>query len=448
MSSETTVPAAFREPGYRARRAQNWVLVGLLYSFFYMSRYNFTALAPMLRDIFGWTKGDLGVFETLLPLVYGLSVVINAPLADRIGGRRAFLLGAAGVVVMNTIFGLFSLVVVSPGHYQWAMTPREMAWTMAIVWAVNGYFQSFGALSIVKINAQWFHLRERGTFAAIFGVLIRLGLVLGFSGAPYFASHFGWQWGFFAPAAFVALLFVLNWLFVRETPVEAGFEELDTGDAQVEGGPRPTVGAILGKVFASPTMWMIALSSMMIGLIRRSVVDAWWPLYLKETFGVTSADTAYQVTSWGIAVAGIIGGFTVGIMSDRVFDGRRAPVVTLGFVGMLAALGAFYLTGVLGLGPVGAVASLLGLSFFINGAHGMIGGAASMDFGGRKAAATAAGLFDGMQYLAAAVTGPVVPWLTTNHGWDVWKLWPMPFALIGALVMSRLWNVRPGGRAH
>ena len=89
----------------------------------------------------------------------------------------------------------------------------------------------------------------------------------------------------------------------------------------------------------------------------------------------------------------------------------------------------------------------MAMTLSIIGVHGMLSGTASMDFGGRKAVATAAGLFDGMQYLAAAITGPVVP-LITKNGWQVWKLWPMPFAVIGAVVMASLWNVRPGRKGH
>src|SRR5215470_19024906 len=203
------VPSPFRDRAYRLRRFQNWMLVGLLYSFFYMTRYNFSALAPTLQEVFGWTKKDLGIFETLLPLVYGLSVVLNAPLADRFGGRRAFLFGAAGVVVMNLLFAVFPSLAPS-------LHGRDLAWAMAIIWAVNGYFQSFGALSIVKINAQWFHVRERGTFAGIFGVLIRLGLWLGTGAAPWLGKRFGWQTAFLVPAGLVAALFLGNLLFVRE----------------------------------------------------------------------------------------------------------------------------------------------------------------------------------------------------------------------------------------
>src|SRR5262249_22140331 len=121
-----------------------------------------------------------------------------------------------------------------------------------------------------------------------------------------------------------------------------------------------------------------------------------------------------------------------------------APVVTLGFAGMVVALAAF----AAGDGPVGCIAALIVLSFFVNGAHGMIGGAASMDFGGRQAAATAARLFAGMQYLAGAISGVAVGKITTDYGWTAWTLWPIPFAIIGAGVMARLWNVIPGRKSH
>jgi OPA family glycerol-3-phosphate transporter-like MFS transporter len=86
------------------------------------------------------------------------------------------------------------------------------------------------------------------------------------------------------------------------------------------------------------------------------------------------------------------------------------------------------------------------LSFFVNGAHGMIAGAASMDFGGRKAAATATGLIDGFQYLTSALNPFFLSAFIFPMGWQAWKLWPIPFALLGALIMSRLWNATPSNK--
>ena len=281
---------------------------------------------------------------------------------------------------------------------------------MATVWAINGYFQSFGALSIVKVNAQWFHVLERGTFAGVFGVLIRLGLILAFSGVPFILTVLPLRWAFWLPGAFVAVMFVANLFWMRDTPRDAGFEGLDTGEGDGDDGKPAKLAVVLRKVFASRTTWMIALCSMMIGMVRRSTVDSWYPKYFREIhLAGTSGDLAhyapYQTAAWGIALLGIAGGFAFGVASDRLYRGRRAPVITYGFVGMAATLCLLGLAGRLGLGPWVPAACLAVLSFFVNGAHGMVGGAASMDFGGRKAAATAAGLFDGMQYLASSMVG-------------------------------------------
>ena len=458
MSSPLAHPA-----GYARRRVQNWLIVGLLYAFFYMTRYNYTALGPKLLDAFGWTKHDLSLLETAMPFIYGLSVLVNAPIADKIGGRKAFLVGAVGVVTFNVVFGLCNLLVLTPpvitgegkarvvataATFAAGLTSRQLAYLLSAGWACNAYFQSFGALSIVKINAQWFHTSERGTFGAIFGVLIRLGLVLGFSAVPAIAGVLPWQWGFWIPATGVALFALLTWRYVVETPEDAGFPAFDTGDAvmQDDGGPVG-VGTIVKKILTNRTMWMIALASIMIGFVRRSVVDSWWPTYFKEVHHVQGTDALYQITAWGIAIAGILGGFTLGPLSDRVFQSRRAPVIVIGFSGMAICLALFWSADALGLGGLAACACMAFLSFFVNGAHGLIGGAASMDFGGRRGAATAAGLFDGMQYFfAAPFTGLLVGKITQDYGWQVWKLWPIPFALIGAGVMGTLWNVKPRGR--
>ena len=443
---------------FKYRRVQNWLIIGFLYSFFYMSRYNFSAIAPTLESIFGWNKSNLGVFETLMPLVYGLSVVINGPIADKIGGRKAFLIGAAGVVIMNGFFGLSHIFIqtqaVLAGHevvqeavLNYGISKAGLLSILAVTWSLNGYFQSFGALSIVKINAQWFHIRERGTFSAIFGVLIRFGLILAFSGTPLIVKYMAWYWAFWIPAIIILGLFVLMIFFVKDTPEEAGYPDFDTCDGSGKIDDKVRLLEVLKKVFSSKVMWMIAIGSMMIGFVRRSVVDAWWPVYYKEVHNVLGTNLPYQVSAWGIALLGILGGFAFGISSDRIYKGRRAPVIVFGFVGMTVMLLLFYFADALHLGAYAPAIILPLLSFFVNGSHGMIAGAATMDFGGRKAAGTAVGLIDGMQYLAGSVVGMAVGYITTNIGWQAWKLWPVPFAIVGIIVMSRLWNVIPTSKS-
>ncbi|HUJ28597.1 MAG TPA: MFS transporter [Myxococcales bacterium] len=451
--------AAVVDARFRARRAQNWLLLGALYALFYMSRYNYSATSAYLASVLGWRNAELGIFETVMPLVYGLSVVLNGPVADRIGGKRAFLIGTAGAICANILFGCSALFVVHPAVWDASkhvaqpaqlaagLSARTLLVAMASIWAVNGFFQSFGALSIVKVNAHWFTIRERGTFAGIFGVLIRFGLILAFSGVPLIVSFLPWQWAFWVPAALLAVFFVLNLFFMENSPEDAGLGTLDTGDASDDGHGPARVSDVLRKVFANRVTWTIAFASMCIGFVRRSVVDAWYPKYFADVFGADPKDLAafapYEVAAWGIAIAGILGGFAFGIASDRAFGGRRGPVITIGFGGMAVALALFGGAASLHLGPYAAAGVLVLLSFFVNGAHGMVGGAASMDFGGKKGAATAAGLFDGMQYVAGSVVGYGMGRMLDAFGWSVWTWAVLPFAVLGALLASQLWNTLP-----
>lgn len=433
-------------PAFRARRVQNWMLLGLLYALFYMSRYNYSATVPYLAAALGWKNTQLGIFETVMPLVYGLSVFLNGPVADRIGGKRAILFGALGAAAMNGVFGglLRHAELVHRTHG----APSRYLWMLAVVWATNGFFQSFGALSIVKVNAHWFHVRERGTFSGIFGVLIRLGLIFAFQGSPLILKWLSLAWVFWVPALALVVFFALNFLLMHDSPVDAGLGAFDTGDQDgADETPAPLVD-VLRRVFTSRAAWTLAGASIMIGFVRRSTIDAWYPKYFSDVYHVAPKELGsfapYEIAVWGIALAGILGGFAFGVASDRQFGGRRGPVVTIGFGGMAATLLALGVIHHLGTGAYATGGLLVTLSFFVNGAHGMIGGAASMDFGGKKAAATAAGLFDGLQYLMTSIpTGYGMGRLLDTAGWGAWNFAFIPFALAGTALGASLWNVVP-----
>ena len=54
-SGGSAVPVEY-QPGFRARRVQNWVFLGLMYAFFYMARYNFSGGQRASTEAFGWTN--------------------------------------------------------------------------------------------------------------------------------------------------------------------------------------------------------------------------------------------------------------------------------------------------------------------------------------------------------------------------------------------------------
>lgn len=449
------VPTYGRE--FNFRRYQNFIILGLLYALFYMTRYNNAAAMPEIMNWFGWYKPDVGVFETMLPLFYGASVLINGPLGDKIGGKRLFLIGALGVVIMNLLMGACTLLVSTPAHViglgkgetrvvveqaslLYDFSHSGLRTVMAIIWGINGYFQSMGAIAIVKVNFRWFHKLERGKFSAIFGILIRFGLVLGFSGVPLIAGSslpLGCVW--WIPAGGVAVMAILVKMFVENSPANAGYQGFETGEeGESDKEGRVPLRDIVRKVLENKMTWFVVIASIMIGFVRRGTIDVWFRTYFREVYG--GEDMAYQVAAWCIALFGIAGGFVLGMSSDKIFHGRRAPVLCIAFMGMAAMLGLGGLFHHLHSSSYTAAISLACLSFFVNGAHGIVGGAVTMDLGGKKATATATGLFDGVQYLVA---GPFMGMPfgellqdQVNFGWRLWQWGLVPFALMGAVTMA------------
>src|SRR5512137_576203 len=91
---------------FRRRRALNWLTLGFTYAAMYMGRYNLSFANKALSDTYGWDKTEIGAIITAALTLYGFSALFNGPIADRIGGRRAMLIGSVGAAFFNLLFGL------------------------------------------------------------------------------------------------------------------------------------------------------------------------------------------------------------------------------------------------------------------------------------------------------------------------------------------------------
>jgi OPA family glycerol-3-phosphate transporter-like MFS transporter len=129
-----------------------------------------------------------------------------------------------------------------------------------------------------------------------------------------------------------------------------------------------------------------------------------------------------------------------------LFRHRRPPVAFIGYALQVASLLVVWQAPSLTLVIVAFVVN----SFAISMVHSMLSGTASMDFGGKKAGATAAGLFDGMQYVGGAISAFGLGLLLDRFGWTIWGPSMIGFAAVGAVLMLTLWNARPakGGGGH
>ncbi len=326
-------------------------------------------------------NAGFGIIFMVGTIVYGVSFLINGPLTDRLGGRFSILMGAGGAMLMNLLMGLASPVP-AEARTPCRLLAAHFMLVFSVLYAVNMYFQSFGAVAIVKVNAPWFHVRERGVFGAIFGILISLGIFLAFDVGYRILDGLGLIWVFLVPAILLAIFFVIDVGMVRNTPADAGLANFNTGDA-TSGDDSPRLGAIVvfKKMFSNPIILTIAGVEFCSGFLRQAIMQ-WYPSFAKQTDAVLGLKSSFVNENWGLmlCIAGITGGVFAGTISDHLFQSRRGPVAALLYGIMLA--GAILLTFTYTTPIVGWL--VIFMSMAVIGVHGMLSGTASMDFGGSR----------------------------------------------------------------
>ena len=444
------------------RRVMNWLPLGLTYAFLYMGRYNLKVSKFAFEEMRGadgtplMGNADFGLIFMWGTVVYGFSFLINGPLTDRLGGRFSILTGASGSMVMNLLMGLVSLSLLNAGLAH-EFLAANFVLVFSLLYAVNMYFQSFGAVAIVKVNAPWFHVRERGVFGAIFGILISLGVYFAFDLGYMILDGMGLAWVFLMPAILLAIFWVLDYFIVRNVPSDAGLEDFHTGDASAgDDSPRLGAVAVFKLMLTNPIILTIAGIEFCSGFLRQSIMQ-WFRTFAKQTDVMLGLKSSFVYENWGLllCIAGITGGVLAGTISDHLFQSRRGPVA--GFLYAVMLGGSILLVFTYQTPFVGWL--VLIMSMAVIGVHGMLSGTASMDFGGAKNVGIAVGIIDGFVYLGTAVmsltytiilpqeqldaAGKIVGAATDPGNWRAWPLAMIPLAVIGLVLALRVWNAKP-----
>ncbi len=438
---------------FMVKRFFNWFPLGMTYAFLYMGRYNLSVAKNAFGDLM--PKENFGIIFGVGTIVYGLSFLLNGPLVDRFGGKKGMLVAAVGSAIANGMMGILTYAFLH-GTIKFNITIAFSA-----LYGFNMFCQSYGAVSIIKIKAYWFHVRERGIFGAIFGTLISFGAYFAFDWGQaiinasqkdlvnptatqsFFRQIFAIDAGttnatwlvFFIPAGILLGFSFINLFLLKDTPGDANLDDFDTHDASSDEMDKTfSMKELLGRVFRSPLMMTIAAIEFTSGVLRNGIMQ-WYFIFAHE---VPAMKEIFFTRHWGISIAisGMMGGFTAGYLSDKIFQSRRAPpAVIMNFVMMVllvTMLISLYRFPTL----VGLCAVLM--CFAVIGVHSLMSGTAAADFGGRKATATASGIVDGFVYLGSGVQSFAIGFLVTKD-WSFWPIFLIPFTVIGFLLSLKIY---------
>ncbi|MBI5596011.1 MAG: MFS transporter [Elusimicrobia bacterium] len=415
------VPAAYARMRVRMMGS---IFIG--YAGFYLVRKNFSLAKPYLIKELGLTTGDVGLIATALSVAYGFSKFIMGNVSDRSNPRYFMATGLILSGVVNLFFGHITSVK-----------------AMAALWVLNGWAQGMGWAPCARTLTHWFSDNERGTKFAFWNVAHNVGggLVGPIGNAALWAFG-GWLALFYVPGLLAVALGVLLIVFLRDTPQSVGLPPIeefrsdfpDTGvdDRERELGAKEI---LFSFVLNNKALWVLAFANAFVYVVRYGVLD-WAPTYLTAVKGASHSGSRWQFFLY--EYAGIPGTLLAGWMSDRFFQGRRAPVA-VGYM-VLVSLGVL----VYWLNPPGrwAVdsAMLFLIGFLIYGPV-MLVGVAAVDLVPKKAAGTAAGFTGFFGYVAGATIAELGIGMTVQRwGWDAGFLLLLSACVLATAFLGLTWH--------
>jgi OPA family glycerol-3-phosphate transporter-like MFS transporter len=367
----------------------------------------------------------MGAVVSFGVFAYAVGKLTVAGIADFTGGKRSFLGGMIGAIAFTLLFAASGSLPL-----------------FTIAWIGNRFVQSAGWAGLVKVASRWFDFSSYGTVMAILSVSYLVGdaaarQILG----GMIALGVGWRVLFVFAAGVLALMFVLNAVFLRESRSELGFSQARVNpvnvfqrDANAERGGGAL--AVLRPLASSPYFWLVCALSLGTTLVRETF-NTWTPTYFSGFVGMSDARSAFWSSVFpGVGAASVL---ITGWLSDRFGPRGRAIVMVVGLSIATAALIA--LGNVARGAPSAAAVALTGIvAMGLIGPYSCLAGAMAMDFGGSRGGAVSSGLIDGVGYLGGVLAGDAMARISVAFGWQraFMVLAAVSFgAAVGAAVLFR-----------
>ena len=412
------------------------------YAMFYFVRKNFSFAMPMLKEQFGITNTSFGIMLSLVGIIYGVSKFVNGIIADRANARWHLVIGLGVCALVNYIFG-FSDVISTwiTGKSDGPDFVNGMVIVMTVLMVINNLFQGCGFPPCNRLMVNWIPPKELATKMSVWNLSHSIGAAVASLICGYLTS---WRLCFWIPAtiASAGVIFIIATL--RDTPSSVGLPELEGTKTELDEDDSNAAYKkfVLEKVLKNPVVWLIATMDFFVYVVRFSILD-WGPTFLRDR-GLSP-----ELSGWTIAifeVSGCLGMLCAGWISDHVFKSKsqRVCVIEMALVACCMAVLHFVQDEA---NPV-VVLALLALSgFFLYGPQALAC-VVTANSCTKKAASTAAGIVGLVCYVSPIFTGAGLGVFSDHFGWHFLFALMAVAAVIGALVIIPLWNIKDDGYRH
>lgn len=368
----------------RLKRCQwaTFLSATLGYGMYYVCRLSLNVVKKPIVEEGVFSEIELGIIGSVLFFTYAIGKFTNGFLADRSNINRFMTTGLLITALINLCLGFINSFIL-----------------FAILWGISGWFQSMGAASCVVGLSRWFGDKERGSFYGFWSASHNIGEAMTFIVVASIVSAWGWRYGFLGAGMIGLLGAFIVWTFFYDSPQSKGFVELDVAlNKNIRQCEGKEFNQAQKEVLRNPAIWILALSSSFM-YISRYAVNSWGVFYLQAQKGYSTLDASFIISI--SSVCGIIGTMFSGVISDKLFGGRRnVPALVFGLMDVFA-LCLFLLTpGVhFWIDAFAMVLFGLGIGVLIC----FLGGLMAVDIAPRKASGAALGIVGIASYVGAGL---------------------------------------------
>jgi OPA family sugar phosphate sensor protein UhpC-like MFS transporter len=368
---------------YRRHRFRVMVAITIGYAFAYTCRLALSVVKKPLIDEGIFSPQELGLIGSALFYAYAAGKLVNGFLADHANMKYFFATGVIASALINIGMGFSTVLTLS-----------------IALWALNGWFQGFGAPAGVVSLTAWFSNRERGRFYGIWSTAHSMGEGLTYYVVALFVVWFGWQAGFWVPGLICIAAGIGIYLLMQDRPTTIGLPTVadwKNDHLAQSAAPQTRVLTIQFSILKIPAIWVLAFASSTM-YVTRYAISSWGILYLQEDRGYALDEASLFMAA--NTIAGIAGCLLFGYLSDKLFSARRPPANFLFAIVELAGLLLIFF------GPRNGTTLLLAFVLFGIGLNGLVtslGGLFAVDIAPKKVAGAAMGFIGVFSYIGAAV---------------------------------------------
>jgi sugar phosphate permease len=294
-----------------------WGILSLSYVVVFFHRVATGVVADNLMAEFGMGGAALGNLSAIYFYIYMVMQIPAGILADTLGARKT-------VTVGNLVAGT--------GSIAFGLAP-----SISIGYA-GRFFVGLGVsvvfVSILKFQSEWFRESEFASVSGLTSFVGHGGSILAVTPLAVAVILFGWRPVFVAIGLVSVVLAVLNYVLVRNSPVDLGLPSITNvkaGDVNLD-SQRPCIPDAIKSVLSNRWTWPAFLALMGFSGPNLTFTGMWGVPYMMAVYGFDKTRASLYIT---VMVIGTMAGCVIiGMISDRMGK-RRLPCMVFGVTNLV-----------------------------------------------------------------------------------------------------------------